>query len=76
MVRRLVLAAALALGFPGAHAAESVGGDNAFSFVALGDIPYDVPADFAKFDRLIAAINALKPEFSIHVGDIKNSVSV
>jgi hypothetical protein len=44
-----------------------------FSFVALGDIPYRVPQDFPKFDRLIDVINAKKPSFSIHVGDIKSS---
>jgi hypothetical protein len=33
-------------------------------------MPYR-PDDVAKVDRLIAAINRLKPEFSIHVGDIK-----
>lgn len=56
-------------------AAESVGGDRAFSFVALGDMPYKVPDDIAKFDRLIAAVNALKPAFTVHVGDIKGSAT-
>ena len=41
--------------------------------MALGDMPYKVPEDYAKFDRLIAAINVAKPAFSIHVGDIKSS---
>lgn len=54
-------------------AAETVGGDRAFSFVALGDMPYRRPDDIVKFDRLIAAVNALKPAFTIHVGDIKGS---
>jgi hypothetical protein len=58
-----------------AQAAETVGGNRAFSFVALGDMPYNVPADYAKFDRLIAAINRAKPQFSIHVGDIKSGSS-
>ena len=56
-----------------ASAAERIGGDNAFSFVALGDIPYNLPDDYAKFDRLIAAVNALKPAFTLHMGDIKSS---
>lgn len=43
----------------------------AFSFVALGDVPYFIPEDYARFDRLIDAINREKPAFSIHVGDIK-----
>ncbi len=55
-----------------ASAAERIGGDNAFSFVALGDMPYNLPDDYAKFDRLIAAVNALKPAFTLHVGDIKS----
>ncbi|MFZ1884831.1 MAG: hypothetical protein WAU53_14835 [Rhodoplanes sp.] len=56
-------------------AAESVGGERAFSFVALGDMPYSVPNDYARFDRLIAEINRLKPAFSVHVGDIKSGSS-
>jgi hypothetical protein len=54
-----------------AQAAETVGGDRAFSFVALGDMPYKIPDDVPKLDRLIAAVNKLKPAFTIHVGDIK-----
>ena len=53
-------------------AAERIGGDNAFSFVALGDMPYNLPDDITKFDRLIAAVNALKPAFTLHMGDIKS----
>jgi hypothetical protein len=43
-----------------------------FSFVALGDLPYG-PDETAgvKYRALITQINALKPEFSIHVGDFK-----
>jgi hypothetical protein len=65
--------AALAIGIMATPAwpAESVGGDRAFSFVALGDTPYAIPGDIAKFDRLIAAVNRLKPAFTLHVGDIK-----
>ena len=43
-----------------------------FSFVALGDMPYRPPEDYARFDRLITRINSLKPAFSIHIGDIKS----
>jgi hypothetical protein len=71
---RLLLFVSLAC-VTAAQAAETVGGDRAFSFVALGDMPYDLPADYAMFDRLIAAINRTRPEFSIHVGDIKNGSS-
>jgi hypothetical protein len=50
---------------PGAQ----VAGPNAFEFVALGDMPYR-PEDYEKVDRLIAAINTVKPAFTLHVGDI------
>lgn len=53
-------------------AAESIGGDNAFSFVALGDMPYNLPGDYVKFDRLIETINRMKPAFTLHMGDIKS----
>lgn len=60
------------LGTAVGRAAESIGGDKAFSFVALGDVPYNVPGDYAKFDRLIAAVNAMKPAFTLHMGDTKS----
>ncbi len=41
-----------------------------FSFMALGDMPYNIPGDYAAFARLITRTNALKPAFTIHVGDI------
>jgi len=43
-----------------------------FNFVALGDLPYgsDETAG-VKYRQLITQINALNPEFSIHVGDFK-----
>src|SRR4051812_9252627 len=41
-----------------------------FNFVALGDTPYFLPADYAAFERLIARVNTLKPAFTLHVGDI------
>lgn len=50
-------------------------GPNTFEFVALGDMPYNIPKDYEKFDRLIAAINKVGPAFSIHVGDIKSGSS-
>jgi hypothetical protein len=71
----LAFVAAFALALHAAKAAESIGGEMAFSFVALGDMPYNAPDDYAKFDRLIGAINRLKPAFSIHVGDIKSGGS-
>jgi len=65
------VAAVLICGLSAASAAETVGGANAFSFVALGDMPYRIPGDYERFDRLIAAINKSAPAFSIHIGDIK-----
>lgn len=43
-----------------------------FSFVALGDMPYTLPADYPRYERLIDAINAERPAFSLHVGDTKS----
>ena len=42
-----------------------------FSFVALGDTTYSIPEDNPLYERLIGAINAASPAFSIHVGDTK-----
>ena len=42
-----------------------------FSFVALGDTTYAIPADNPLYDKLIQAINDSRPVFSIHVGDTK-----
>lgn len=46
-----------------------------FRFVAFGDMPYAIPADYAKFERLIGTISAAKPEFSVFVGDTKSGSS-
>jgi len=43
-----------------------------FKFVALGDMPYNPPADFIRFERLIGEINRLNPRFSIFIGDTKS----
>ncbi|WP_051160169.1 hypothetical protein [Cyclobacterium qasimii] len=43
-----------------------------FSFMAIGDVPYHLPEDFERFDRMITQINEAKPAFTIHVGDIKS----
>jgi hypothetical protein len=71
LVPLLIIAATLVTARPVA-ATEVFGGDKAFSFVALGDTPYNLPGDYAKFDRLIAAVNAMKPAFTLHVGDTKS----
>ncbi|WP_241684918.1 metallophosphoesterase [Cyclobacterium xiamenense] len=41
-------------------------------FMAMGDVPYHLPEDFVRFERMIGAINAAAPDFSLHVGDIKS----
>jgi hypothetical protein len=58
------VAAALALG-AGRADAEPV------RFLAFGDMPYGGPEDLARFAQLIEAGNRLKPDFMVHVGDIK-----
>lgn len=45
----------------------------AFHFMAIGDMPYYIPKDYEKLDRLIDKINKEgNPAFTIHVGDIKS----
>src|SRR5262249_4101268 len=46
-----------------------------FHFVAMGDMPYNVPKDYKRLERLIGKINQDKPAFVVHVGDIKNGTS-
>lgn len=49
------------------------GAQEAFQFMAIGDMPYYIPKDYEKFDRLIDKINKeANPAFTIHVGDIKS----
>ncbi|MCH1922284.1 hypothetical protein L9G15_23045, partial [Shewanella sp. A3A] len=44
--------------------------ERTFTFVAIGDKPYYLPRDYARFEKLIAEINKVKPAFTVHVGDI------
>jgi hypothetical protein len=67
---RTLMAAAILTASASGLAAQA--GSNRFEFMAIGDMPYTLPGDYAKFDRLIASINAAKPAFTIHVGDIKS----
>lgn len=46
-----------------------------FDFVAFGDMPYTVPADYARVDRLIDRINAANPAFTLFIGDTKSGSS-
>jgi hypothetical protein len=65
-IRRLAaaLAGLIALGL-GPAVAEPV------RFIAFGDMPYAWPKDLVRFSELIDAGNRLKPDFMVHVGDIK-----
>lgn len=65
-----VFAAALAVSLSSAPARAEP-----FEFVAIGDMPYNIPGDYEKFDRLIDRINARAPAFTIHVGDIISGVT-
>jgi len=46
-----------------------------FRFVALGDMPYNIPDDYVRYERLIRDINKIKPSFTIFVGDTKSGSS-
>ncbi len=45
----------------------------AFSFTAIGDMPYFVPDDYSRFENVIENINRENTAFTVHVGDIKSS---
>ena len=42
-----------------------------FRFFAIGDMPYHLPEDIQRFERLTDALNEEEPSFTVHVGDIK-----
>jgi len=44
-----------------------------FSFIAFGDMPYSIPNDYPRYERLIKEINRVSSSFSIFVGDTKSS---
>lgn len=67
--RRAMRAALVAAFAIGCVAGARSQGLEPFEFVALGDMPYRAE-DEAKVDRLIDRINASKPAFTLHVGDI------
>ena len=43
-----------------------------FRFIAYGDMPYKIPDDYPKYERLIRVINQHEPAFTIFVGDTKS----
>lgn len=74
-MNRTILAAALLAAAPvpfGEVRAEEVGSAKTFDFVVLGDMPYNIPDDYARFENLIRRVNAVAPDFTLHVGDIKS----
>jgi hypothetical protein len=46
-----------------------------FEVVVFGDMPYTLPDDYPKFERLIAAVNQEKQVFNVHLGDFKASAT-
>lgn len=46
-----------------------------FEFIAFGDMPYRLPNDFPRFEKIINQINSEKPAFSVHVGDFKSGAT-
>lgn len=46
-----------------------------FKFVAIGDMPYNPPKDFVRYERLIAEINRINPSFTLFIGDTKSGSS-
>ena len=66
-VLRFCLTLGLFLSLPAVQAQQ------AFSFVALGDLPYGSPEKaYGPYRALIERINQVGPDFSIHVGDFKS----
>lgn len=59
--------------FAGYTQAQSTAGQAPFSFVAFGDMPYNLPADYGRFENLIRDVNKQNQVFNVHVGDIKSS---
>ncbi|WP_367754350.1 hypothetical protein [Flavobacterium sp. WC2430] len=44
-----------------------------FTFIVLGDMPYNLPKDNLKFENVIAALNKRNQAFNVFVGDFKSS---
>ena len=65
------LAAIVVLAAPAAPAQPLLGQDT-FAFIAIGDVPYySGGARETDYQRLVDTVNAARPDFVIHVGDIK-----
>jgi hypothetical protein len=75
LLKPIAAAATAILLLTQAATAQQTPSPNAFEIAVIGDMPYKIPDDYPKVDRLIAAINKLKPAFTLHVGDIKSGSS-
>ncbi|GAB3126242.1 metallophosphoesterase [Novispirillum itersonii] len=74
-MRGMMKAAVVAMMIAGTGTPASAA--DAFSFVAIGDMPYGKPEEaYPPYERLIAAINAANPDFTVHIGDIKSGSTV
>ncbi len=65
LIRSVLLCAVAVLAFTNESANAKP-----FTFVALGDTAYNGERDYPVYRALIDAINATKPAFSIHIGDV------
>lgn len=60
-----------------AASTQTLFGENAFAFIAIGDVPYHPGgARDALYRRLIDTVNAARPDLVIHVGDFKSGSSL
>jgi len=44
-----------------------------FTIIAFGDMPYNLPQDYARFENVIKTVNELHQSFNVFVGDFKSS---
>lgn len=65
MFRKLAVGVVISAALAARLAAE------AFTFAALGCMPYGLPVTAPSFERLIDEINRQQPAFTVHCGDIK-----
>jgi hypothetical protein len=67
-LHKLILACCLLIYASLSHA-------QSFKFVAIGDMPYNPPKDFVRYERLITEINRINPSFTLFIGDTKSGSS-
>lgn len=74
LLNLLAIAAAILAALPANPANSLEKSEDGFAFVAFGDMPYRTPGDFERLENLISAVNAERPAFTVHVGDVKNGI--